>query len=233
MRQPGWPADRSRGGWWSCLWIAALLAGCQAHPRLVERAPLVDVDRVEPGIKLDIRYASANNFTGRRLYPSARALLLPEPARALVQAHTALKKQGYGILVYDAYRPWRVTRELWNSVSEAERANGYVADPATGSRHNRGCAVDVGLFDLITGQEVQMPSGFDDFSIRAHADWTGGTPEQRRTRNTLRRAMEEQGFKVLPNEWWHFNFRDCDHQPLLDIPIDRADKHTSASGSPA
>ena len=175
---------------------------------------------MESGIQLDIRYATPNNFTGRPLYPQARALLLPEPAQALTRVHRALKEKGYGIVVYDAYRPWSVTRDLWDSASEADRANGYVADPATGSRHNRGCAVDVGLYHLGTGREVPMPSQFDDFSIRAHADWAGGPVEPRRNRDELRRAMEAEGFKVLPNEWWHFNYRDCDQHPLLDIPIE-------------
>lgn len=220
MNRPAKDAAKNRGG--RLLWIllAALVAGCQTHPLLVYRAPLVDVKQLEPGIQLDIRYATPNNFTGRPLYPQARALLLPEPAQALARAHRALKEKGYGILVYDAYRPWRVTRDLWDSASDADRANGYVADPAIGSRHNRGCAVDVGLYDLGSGREVLMPSQFDDFSIRAHADWAGGPVEPRRNRDELRRAMEAEGFKVLPNEWWHFNYRDCDQHPLLDIPIE-------------
>lgn len=220
MKYPAEMATGSRGGWWSSLLLAALLAGCQTHPPLVDRAPLVELKQVEPGIHLDIRYATPNNFTGRPLYQKARALLLPEPAQALARVHRALKEKGYGILVYDAYRPWHVTRDLWDSASDADRANGYVADPAIGSRHNRGCAVDVGLYDLVTGREVPMPSQFDDFSIRAHADWTGGPVEPRQIRDELRRAMDVEGFKVLPNEWWHFNYRDCDQHPLLDIPIE-------------
>ena len=230
MNRPAEDAAKNQGG--RLLWIlfVALFAGCQTHPPLVDRAPLVDVKQLEPGILLDIRYATPNNFTGRPLYPQARALLLPEPAQALARVHRALKDKGFGILVYDAYRPWRVTRDLWDSASEADRANGYVADPAIGSRHNRGCAVDVGLYDLATGREILMPSQFDDFSARAHADWTGGPDEPRHNRDELRRAMQAEGFKVLPNEWWHFNFRDCDRQPLLDIPIDRAGKHRSVAG---
>lgn len=230
MNRPAEDAAKNQGG--RLLWIlfVALFAGCQTHPHLVGRATLVDVKQLEPGILLDIRYATPNNFTGRPLYPAARALLLPEPAQALARVHKALKEKGYGILVYDAYRPWRVTRDLWDSASETDRANAYVADPAIGSRHNRGCAVDVGLYDLGSGREVLMPSQFDDFSVRAHADWTGGPDEPRHNRDELRRVMEAEGFKVLPNEWWHFNFRDCDRQPLLDIPIDRAGTHRSVAG---
>ena len=230
MNRPAKDAAKNRSG--RLLWIlfVALLAGCQTHPLLAYRAPLVDVKQLEPGIQLDIRYATPNNFTGRPLYPKARALLLPEPAQALARVHRALKEKGYGILVYDAYRPWRVTRDLWDSASEADRVNGYVADPAIGSRHNRGCAVDVGLYDLVSGREVLMPSQFDDFSVRAHANWTGGPDEPRHNRDELRRTMKAEGFKVLPNEWWHFNFRDCDRQPLLDIPIDQVGKRRSAAG---
>jgi D-alanyl-D-alanine dipeptidase len=220
MKYSAEEATASRDSWCYSFLLAALLAGCQAHPPLVDRAPLVELKQLEPDIHLDIRYATQNNFTGRPLYPKARALLLPEPAQAVARVHRALKEKGYGIVVYDAYRPWSVTRDLWDLASEADRANGYVADPATGSRHNRGCAVDVGLYDLITGREVPMPSEFDDFSIRAHADWTGGPEEPRRNRDELRRAMEAEDFKVLPNEWWHFNYRGCDRHLLLDIPIE-------------
>jgi D-alanyl-D-alanine dipeptidase len=220
MKYSAEEATASRDSWCYSFLLAALLAGCQTHPPLVDRAPLVELKQLEPDIHLDIRYATPNNFTGRPLYPKARALLLPEPAQAVARVHRALKEKGYGIVVYDAYRPWSVTRDLWDLASEADRANGYVADPATGSRHNRGCAVDVGLYDLITGREVKMPSEFDDFSIRAHADWTGGPEEPRRNRDELRRAMEAEDFKVLPNEWWHFNYRGCDRHLLLDIPIE-------------
>ena len=230
MNRPAEGPSTNRRGWQSWLLLAALLAGCQTHPTLVDRAPLVDVRQLEPGIQLDIRYATPNNFTGHPLYPQARALLLPEPAQALARVHRALKEKGYGILVFDAYRPWRVTRDLWDSASDADRTNGYVADPAIGSRHNRGCAVDVGLYDLGNGREVLMPSQFDDFSVRAHADWAGGSLGPRRSRDALRRAMEAEGFNVLPNEWWHFNFRDCDRHPLLDIPIDQAGTHRLAAG---
>jgi len=202
------------------IFLALLLGGCQTQPSLAKQAPLLEINRIEPGIKLDIRYATRNNFTGRVLYSTARALLLPEPALALARAHGKLKPMGYGLLIYDAYRPWSVTRALWNSASAPDRANGYVANPAEGSKHNRGCAVDVGLYALDTGKEVEMPSAFDDFSVRAHADWAGGSSQARRNRDRLRQAMEAEGFRVLPNEWWHFNYRDCDQQPLLDIPFE-------------
>lgn len=199
-----------------CSWLTA----CQVTPHLSYKANLVEVNRLEPGVHLDIRYATKNNFTGHILYKQARALLLDEPARALVRAHSALGKHNYGILIYDAYRPWRITKLLWDSASDADRRGGYVANPGIGSRHNRGCAVDVGLYDLTTGREIVMPSGFDDFSERAHADWEGATADTRRTRDMLRQAMEAEGYTVLANEWWHFDYRGCDQQPALDIPFE-------------
>ena len=218
--QPG-DIAKIRSG--TLLWILYVFlgTGCETYPHLIDRAPLVDIKQLEPGIQLDIRYATPNNFTGRPLYPQALALLLPEPAKALSKAHKALKEKGYGIVVYDAYRPWRVTRDLWESATDADRANGFVADPAIGSRHNRGCAVDAGLYDLASGREVAMPSAFDEFTVRAQADWTGGPVGPRRSRDALRQAMEAEGFKVLTNEWWHFNYGDCDQQPVLDISFDR------------
>lgn len=204
--------------------VGALTAGgltaCQVTPHLHHEARLTDISHLEPGIHLDIRYATPCNVTGRVLYPQARALLLDEPARALVRAHHNLGRQGYGILIYDAYRPWRVTLSLWDSASAADRQGGYVANPALGSRHNRACAVDVGLYDLRTGKTVIMPTDFDDFTERAHADWPGGSVEVRQHRDQLRRAMEAEGYRVLVTEWWHFNYRNCDQQPVLDIPFE-------------
>jgi D-alanyl-D-alanine dipeptidase len=204
---------------------AACLAGCASRPNIADHAPLADITRLEPGIHLDIRYATSNNFTGRQLYPAALAFLLPEQAKAVARAHRYLRNTGYGLLVYDAYRPWRVTRDLWDAASEKERAQGYVADPAKGSRHNRGCAIDVGLYDLETGKEVAMPSAFDEFKTQAHADWPSGSEEARHHREVLRRAMKSQGFSVLATEWWHFDYRGCDREPLLDIPLERVVPH--------
>lgn len=203
-----------------CALALCWLAACQFTPSLRYEAKLIDIAHLEPGIRLDIRYATPNNFTGRVLYSRPRALLLEEPAAALIRAHRSLAPLGYGIVIYDAYRPWRVTQSLWDSASESDRRNGYVANPALGSRHNRACAVDVGLYELGTGQQAVMPSDFDDFTERAHADWAGGTAKARHHRELLRHAMQIEHFTVLANEWWHFNYRDCDHEPVLDIPFE-------------
>src|SRR5687768_4585317 len=168
------------------------------------RAPdLVEIVSLDPTIKLDVRYATANNLVGRRVYTQARAFLQRPAAEALVRAHQALRPQGYGLLVFDGYRPWSVTKIFWDVTPPAKRD--FVANPRKGSKHNRGCAVDLSMYDLATGTEVEMPSAYDDLSPRASPDYGGGTPESRARRDLLRRAMEAQGFTVEPNEWWHFN----------------------------
>jgi len=162
-------------------------------PAATATPDLVDLADADPGLRLDIRYATPDNFMGVAMYPAARALLQRPAAEALKRAHERLRAQGYGIAVLDAYRPWRVTRMMWDRFP-ARRA--YLADPLQGSRHNRGAAVDVTLFDLKTGAEVEMPSAYDDFSERAHPDYAGGTPAQREARDRLRAAMEAEGFGV-------------------------------------
>lgn len=203
--------------------LPGLLTACLTGPprELGQfRAPdLVEIIKLDPTIRLDIRYATADNFTGRPLYPQPRAFLQRPAAEALVRAHRKLKAEGFGILVYDAYRPWSVTKALWDSASEDEQRNGFVADPEIGSKHNRGCAVDVGLYDLKSGREADMPSDYDEFSARAYPDYAGGTPEARRSRDILRRAMTAEGFEISENEWWHFNFKDWPFYRLLDVPF--------------
>lgn len=186
-------------------------AGPFRRPDLVE---LVGLDRT---IKLDIRYATANNLAGRPVYDEARAFLQRPAAEALVRAHRALRPDGFGLLVFDGYRPWRVTKLFWDVTPPDKRE--FVANPAEGSKHNRGCAVDLTLYDVRTGAEVQMPSVYDEMSERAYPSYTGGSADARARRDRLRRAMEAEGFTVEPNEWWHFNFKDWKHYPILDIPF--------------
>jgi zinc D-Ala-D-Ala dipeptidase len=206
----------------TALLVAPGLARPDGPPR--ERGPfrapdLVELVRLEPTLKLDIRYATPDNLAHRAVYSLARAFLQRPAAEALVRAHRTLKTEGYGLLIFDGYRPWSVTKLFWDVTPPAGRA--FVADPKKGSKHNRGCAVDLSLFDLKTGLEVEMPSPYDDMSERAHPDYAGGTAEQRRRRDQLRRAMEAEGFTVEPNEWWHFNYKDWPHYPILDIPFER------------
>lgn len=190
---------------------------------------LVEIVRLDPTIKLDIRYATANNFVGRPVYDEARAFLQRPAAEALVKAHRWLKTYGYGVVVFDGYRPWRVTKLFWDLTPPDKRD--YVADPAKGSLHNRGCAVDVSLYDLKTGEIVTMPSEYDEMSERAHPDYTGGTEEQRRLRDLLRSAMERFDFKVYRYEWWHFDYKDWRLYRVQDIPF--AEIPASPPGPPS
>lgn len=178
---------------------------------------LVELTALDPTIRLDIRYATANNLAGRPVYAEARAFLQRPAAEALVRAHRALAGNGYGLLVFDGYRPWRVTKLFWDVTPPEKRE--FVADPAKGSKHNRGCAVDLTLYDRATGEEVSMPSGYDEMSPRAYPDYRGGPPDARARRDLLRAVMEREGFTVEPNEWWHFNYKDWQAYPILDIPF--------------
>jgi D-alanyl-D-alanine dipeptidase len=182
------------------------------------RADLVELVALDPTIKLDIRYATADNFVGRPVYEQARAFLQRPAAEALARAHRGLRAKGYGLLIFDGYRPWRVTKAFWDVTPPAQRD--FVANPREGSKHNRGCAVDLSLYDIATGNEVVMPSPYDDFTEKAAPDYPGGTAEQRAARGLLREAMESEGFSVEPNEWWHFNYGDWKLYPILDVPFD-------------
>lgn len=176
---------------------------------------LVDLEQLEPSLGFDIRYATANNFAGRPVYSEARAFLQRPAAEALVRAHRKLQEQGYAIIVFDGYRPWSVTKLFWN-ITPPEKKE-FVADPAKGSRHNRGCAVDVTLCDLATSKPVAMPGEYDEMTSRSYPTYPGGTRESRRNRDTLRAAMEAEGFKVYDTEWWHFDYKDWRRYPILNI----------------
>ena len=182
----------------------------QAHPPVEKgtfRPPdLVELVTLDPSIKLDIRYATDNNFLGVPVYTQARAFLQRPAAEALERAQQALHAQGYGLIIHDGYRPWYVSDIFWLATPEDKKK--FVANPAEGSKHNRGCAVDLSLYDLKTGREVEMPSGYDEMTDRAYADYPGGTPGERALRALLRQVMEAQGFAVIPTEWWHFDYKD-------------------------
>jgi zinc D-Ala-D-Ala dipeptidase len=167
---------------------------------------LVEVVTLDPSLRLDVRYASSDNFLRAPIYPEARVFLQRPAAEAVVRANRALQAHGYGLLLFDGYRPWYVTWMFWEATPDEKR--NFVADPATGSRHNRGCAIDLSLYDLQTGKEVSMPSGYDEFTERAHPDYSGGTSGQRAARELLRTAMEAAGFTVNDDEWWHYDCRD-------------------------
>jgi serine beta-lactamase-like protein LACTB len=173
---------------------------------------LVDLTALDDTIKLDVRYATTNNFLSTPLYTSARAFMQRPAAEALVRVHKKLAEQGFGLLIYDAYRPWYVTKMFWEATPPKQRI--FVADPAKGSRHNRGCAVDLTLYDRQTGKPVEMVSGYDEMSDRAYPAYPGGTSLRRWHRELLRRAMAAEGFTVFEAEWWHFDYKDWTKYPI-------------------
>jgi D-alanyl-D-alanine dipeptidase len=167
---------------------------------------LVELTKLDPTIRLEIRYATTNNFLGTRFYSAARAFMQRPAAEAVMRANRRLRSLGYGLLVYDAYRPWYVTKVFWDATPNDKKI--FVADPAKGSRHNRGCAVDLTLYDLNTKQSVEMVSTYDETTDRAYPDYPGGTSLQRWHRKLLRDVMEAEGFTVYEAEWWHFDYQD-------------------------
>ena len=179
---------------------------------------LVEVTALDPTLRLEVRYATADNFLGKPLYRVSRGFLQRPVAEALVRVHRALASQGYGLVVFDAYRPWSVTKLMWELTPPGQR--GFVANPARGSNHNRGCAVDLTLFALDTGRAVEMPSAYDEMSPRSASAYAGGSAESRARRDGLRAAMEGQAFTVELHEWWHFNHRSCPGYEVLDLPLE-------------
>jgi D-alanyl-D-alanine dipeptidase len=211
--------------------VEALRAEALAATPPKETGPFRDVDLVslpslDPTIKLDVRYATTNNFMQAVFYSSARAYLQRPAAEALVRANRALRPLGYGLLVHDAYRPWYVTKMFWEATPQAQRI--FVADPSQGSRHNRGAAVDLTLYDLRTGRPVEMPGGYDEFSNRSYPYYPGGTSLQRWHRALLRRVMEAEGFTVYEAEWWHFDFNDWRRYPIGTATFEEIERNAGA-----
>ncbi len=188
-----------------------------AYERLVRTDPdkrLVDLGTL--GFLLDIRYATENNFMKRQLYPVAKAYLRAPAASALANVQRELAARGLGIKVFDAYRPYRVTVAMWEPIKNPD----YVADPAKGSRHNRGAAVDLTLVDLKTGAELPMPTPYDDFTSRAAHAFTDLPADVLANRALLRDVMTRHGFEPLPSEWWHYDFRGWERFELMDVPLE-------------
>lgn len=177
-------------------------------------ARLVDIRTVNRNIRLDIRYATTNNFLKRKLYTVAKCALRSSVAQKLGKVQTDLEKIGLGLKVYDCYRPFSVTKQMWEFLPDPN----YVANPARGSRHNRGAAVDLTLVDR-TGKELEMPTPYDDFTKKAHRDYNGGTAQSRKNRQILEDAMKKQGFIGITTEWWHFDSEDWQKFAILDISL--------------
>ncbi|MGA9719684.1 MAG: M15 family metallopeptidase, partial [Acidobacteriaceae bacterium] len=159
------------------------------------------------------------------LYKEARAFMQRPAAEALVRAAEALGAQGYGLLIHDAYRPWYVTKMFWDGTPDDKKI--FVANPSDGSRHNRGCAVDLTLYDLATGKPLVMTGGYDEMSERSYPFYPGGTSLQRWDRNTLRKAMEAAGFTVYTYEWCHFGYKDWRDYPVLNLTFEQLDHRKS------
>ena len=185
-----------------------------AYERLARRDPdqrLVEIT----DIPTDVRYATANNFMHAPLYPEARVFLRAPAARALEEVEGELAPRGLGLKIFDGYRPYSVTVRMWEPIRNPD----FVADPAKGSRHNRGAAVDLTLIDLHTAAELAMPTGYDDFTPRARQDFNDLPPDVVANRALLRDVMTRHGFQPLPSEWWHFDYRGWERFELMDIPF--------------
>ena len=178
---------------------------------------LVDLELYIPDIKLDIRYATPNNFTKKILYSKPKAYLRLPVAKAIKKIQLELNKFGYEVKIFDAYRPYTVTVDMWNYVKDPK----FVAPPNKGSRHNRGCAVDLTILDVKTGQELTMPTEFDNFTRKAHHNYNNLSKEVLKNRALLRKVMENHGFKITTSEWWHYDFIGYTKYELLNLSFEQ------------
>lgn len=196
-----------------------ILSGCTQGPPKEEGSfkdsDLVELIKLDSTFVLDIRYATANNLVGRPVYTEARAFLQRPAAEALVKVNREFEELGYRLLIFDGYRPWSVTKTFWDITPEEDKK--FVADPSKGSRHNRGCAIDLSLYEIATGMQVEMTGKYDEMSERSYPNYTGGTPEQRKMRDLLRSKMEANGFVVYEYEWWHFDYNDWQSYRIENI----------------
>jgi D-alanyl-D-alanine dipeptidase len=206
----------------------ALAASPPAEKGEFRKPDLVELTSLDPSIKLDIRYASTNNFLSTPMYSQARAFLQRPAAEALARANQSLKTMGYGLLIHDAYRPWYVTKMFWETTPDDKKI--FVANPSEGSRHNRGCAVDTSLYSLATGKPVEMVGVYDEMSERSYPGYPGGTSLERWHRGLLRHAIEDEGFEVYEFEWWHFDYKDWRTYPILNLTFDQLSQTQTRAG---
>ena len=194
------------------------IMGLKRYAKQINDTPnlrLVEIKKYIPGIALDIRYATTNNFMHQRMYTQARAFARLPVVEALKAVEADLKTRELGLKIYDAYRPYSVTVKFYEMAHDTN----FVADPRKGSRHNRGCAIDLTVINLKTGKELNMPTGFDSFSVKASADYPDLPKDEIMNRELLKSVMQAHGFKVYRSEWWHYDFNDWQNYPLLDIPF--------------
>jgi zinc D-Ala-D-Ala dipeptidase len=178
---------------------------------------LVDLEKLVPGLVMDIRYATTNNFTGEKIYNMAKAYARKPVGEALKKIQAELKPQGLGIKMFDAYRPYKATVKFY----EVYKDTTYVASPYRGSRHNRGCALDLTVIDLKTGKELQMPTEYDSFKKEAWPSTPVADPTTRKNRQLLIDVMEKNGFKVNGSEWWHYDFKGWKNFEVMDIDFEQ------------
>jgi D-alanyl-D-alanine dipeptidase len=178
---------------------------------------MIELKSLSPEIVYDLKYATNNNFTRRRMYSGniLRTFLRKPAAEALAKVQEELKPLGFGIKIFDAYRPYSVTVKFWELIKDEK----YVADPAKGSSHNRGLAVDLTLIDLQTKKEVDMGTGFDNFTDSAHHSFEKLKPEVKQNRKLLKDLMKKHGFEVLDTEWWHYSWPNTNDYELLDLKL--------------
>ncbi|MDR6942244.1 M15 family metallopeptidase [Mucilaginibacter pocheonensis] len=194
------------------------VSGIARYKRQIKANPdkqLVEIKKYIPAIVLDIRYATTNNFMHRRMYAQPKAYARLPVVKALQLIEADLQTRGLGLKIYDAYRPYSVTVKFYEMASDTN----FVADPRKGSKHNRGCAIDLSLIDLKTDKELDMPTGFDSFSKKAAANYPAITRQQFENRELLKTIMQSHGFTVLNTEWWHYDFNGWANYELLDIPF--------------
>ncbi len=192
------------------------LAAYKASVKADKNKELVEIRKYIPNIRLDIRYAGKNNFAKQAVYKQARAFARLPVVEALKNVQKELNKSGLGLKVFDGYRPYSVTVKFFAIASDKS----FVANPKDGSRHNRGCAIDLTLVNLRTGKELEMPSPYDSFSAAAASDFMDLPAASIKNRELLRSIMEKNGFRVLNNEWWHFDFNGWKNFELMDIPFE-------------
>ena len=196
--------------------------GVQEKETTMSQMEFVDIQTVDSSILLDIRYATSNNFTGKVVYPVAKCYLRTNVAERLARVQQDLKQEGLGLKVFDCYRPFSIQQKFWAIVPNED----YVAKPVAdaqgklvqGSKHNRGAAVDLTLVDRV-GQEVEMPTGYDDFTEKAHRSYQGNTVMAQKNMKKLEDVMTKHGFEPLPSEWWHFDGPGWQKYALSDFPI--------------
>ena len=192
----------------------------QEYKSAVSKKPeleLVDIKKAIPSVVLDIRYATKNNFMGQVMYKQARAFARKPVVERLKKIQAELKKKGYGLKIFDAYRPYAITVSFYEKASDKN----FVANPAKGSKHNRGCAVDLSIVYLKTGKDVPMPTPYDSFEAAAAPDYKELPAQIIKNRDFLIETMQTHGFRVIHNEWWHFDFIGWQQYDLMDIPFEK------------